>query len=81
MGTAEDMAFRNNHRRLDSVERQESILLAREVIELGNAVSGDPVLKHLTHSGVPTIVRAISPHYLVHDLIFHHRIRSLSACS
>ncbi|KAF5319997.1 hypothetical protein D9611_011026 [Ephemerocybe angulata] len=55
MGTKDDMAFRQDHPRVDTAERQQSVLAAREVIRKGMAVDGSPVEKLLTHSAVPIL--------------------------
>lgn len=56
MGTAEDMAFRDTHPRIDSQARQDSVLKARAAIKSGIAVGGDKVLDCLSNSDVPTVV-------------------------
>jgi hypothetical protein len=59
MGTPQDMAFRDEHPRIDNEARQKSILQAREVIRGGIAVGGDRVLACLSNSDVPTVVSAL----------------------
>ena len=57
MGTTEDMASRRENPRVDTASRRDEVIEARKAIAGGLAVGGDPVLRSLSNSGVPTVVR------------------------